>query len=151
MKSKFVVGLGLALTIATPLSVTVLSAVPAYARAANAPIRTPKPGSRERAAIMNALRVPVAKEEGKRPTFTNVRNFRVGGGWAFLDCNAVDSKGHLLGPRDLPDMSALLKWNKGKWKVVEWGFHGDVVQIGWAMDHPDVPLNVLGLKPSDLS
>ena len=123
----------------------------AFARPANVKVHTPKPGSAERSAIMNALRVPVQKlYHGRRPTFTDVRNFRVGGGWAHLSCAVVDSKGRPMETEMQLDFSALLHQVNGKWRVVEWSYHGDVIQIDWAHKHPDVPLNVLGLKPSDV-
>lgn len=147
MKIKF--ALALALLAAAPLAPALM--IYAQARPANVAVRTPKPGSKERAAIMNALRVPLTQfHKGKRVTFTGVEEFRVGGGWAFLMCLPVDDKGKNLGPRDLPFLTALLRYQKGKWSAVEWAYAGDVVQIGWARKHADVPLNVLGLKPSDL-
>lgn len=143
--------LGWVLLGALPLAPALLATQTAFARPANVAVHTPKAGSRERSAIMNALRVPVQKfHKGKRPTFTNVNSFRVGGGWAHLSCEVVDSKGRPLETEMQLDFSALLKLEKGKWRVVEWAYHGDVVQIGWAMAHPSVPLNILGLKPSDL-
>lgn len=126
----------------------------AYARPDNVAVHTPKPGSKERSAIMNALRVPVQRfHKGKKPTFTYVSNFRVGGNWAHLSATTVDSKGKPLGPdpeEPYMNLSALLKQVNGKWRVVEWAYHGDVIQIDWAQKHPQVPLNIFGLKPSDL-
>ena len=149
MKTQFAISMFL--LCAAPLAPTLVTTQTAQARPADVPVRTPKPGSKERAAIMNALRVPVQKAyKGRRPTFTNVNNFRVGGGWAHLSCAVVDSKGKTFDPEIGLDFSALLRKVKGQWRVVEWAYHGDVVQIGWAKDHPDVPLNVLGLKPRDL-
>ncbi len=146
--------LGLVLLGALPLAPALLATQIACARPANVAVHTPKPGSKERGAIMNALRVPVQKfHKGKRPTFTYVDNFRVGGGWAHLSAMTVDGKGKPLGPdpeQPYIGLSALLKLQNGKWRVVEWSYHGDVIQIDWALKHPDVPLNVLGLKPSDL-
>ena len=136
---------------AAPIAPALLTTQVAHARPANVKTYTPKPGSKERAAIMDALRVPVQKyHKGKRPTFTNVYNFRVGGGWAHLSGGVVDSKGRTMGEEGVLDFSGLLRKVNGKWKVVEWAYHGDVVQIYWAQKHPDVPLNILGLKPSDL-
>ena len=139
---------------AAPLMPALFATQSAYARPANVAVHTPKPGSKERAAIMDAIRVPVQRfHKGKRPTFTYVDNFRVGGGWAHLSAVTVDSKNKPLGPdpeEPYMGMSALLKLVKGQWKVVEWSYHGDVIQIDWALKHPDVPLNVLGLKPSDV-
>ena len=144
----------LVLLTAAPIAPALLTAQTAQARPTNVAVRTPKPGSKERGAIMNALRVPVQKfHKGKKPTFTNVDSFRVGGGWAHLSAMTVDSKGKPLGPdpeEPYMQLSALLKLVKGQWKVVEWSYHGDVIQGEWAKKHRDVPLNVLGLKPSDV-
>ena len=144
----------LVLLSAAPLAPALLATQTAYARPANVKVRTPKPGSKERNLIMNALRLPVTKfHKGKRVTFTRVNNFRVGGGWAHLSAQTVDAKNKALGPSpDEPYMtlSALLKWQNGAWRVVDWSYHGDVIQIDWARKHPDVPLNILGLKASDI-
>lgn len=141
----------LAVAASAPALLTTQSA---YARPANVEVHTPKAGSKERSAIMNALRVPVQRfHKGKKPTFTYVSGFRVGGGWAHLSAMTVDSKGKPLGPDpESPYMglSALLKRVNGNWRVVEWSYHGDVIQIEWAQKHRDVPLNILGLKKSDL-
>lgn len=126
----------------------------ACARPANVAVHTPKPGSRERSAIMDALRIPLTKSHrGKRITFTRVDEFRVGGGWAHLNAATVDANNKPLGPdpsEPYMSLSALLHLEKGRWRVVEWIYAGDVIEIEWAHTHPDVPLNVLGLKPSDL-
>ena len=149
MKPKFL--LGLLLLSAAPLTPALQSV--AHARPANVKTYTPKPGSRERTAIMNALRVPVQKFlKGKRPTFTEVSNFRVGGGWAFLDATTVDSKGKYLGiPEFTSSLSALLHLEKGKWRVLEWDYFTDVGWHSWAVEHPSVPLNILGMTPRDLA
>ena len=143
--------LGLVLLGVAAVAPALLATQTVWARPANVAIHTPKAGSAERRAIMDALRVPVQKaSHGKRPTFTGVREFRVGGGWAHLSCAVVDSKGHPFDPEMQLDFSALLKKVNGQWRTVEWAYHGDVIEIDWAHRHPDVPLNVLGLKPSDL-
>ena len=144
MKHKL--ALGWVLLGAAPLAPALT--ICASARPANVPLHTPRPGSRERAAIMNAARIPATKHYGgKRVTFTSVNSFRVGGGWAHFSANPVDSQGRPLGELDF---SALLHLEQGKWRVVEWAEHGDVIQIDWAKEHPNVPLNVLGLRPSDV-
>ena len=149
MKNQFKVSL-LLLGVAASAP-ALLATQTAHARPANVAVHTPKPGSAERSAIMNALRVPVQKSyHGRRPTFTNVRDFRVGGGWAHLSCAVVDSKGKPFDPEMQLDLSALLHLEKGKWRVVEWVYAGDVIEIDWAHKYPNVPLNVLGLKPSDV-
>lgn len=146
--------LGWVLLGALPLAPALLATQSAQARPANVAVHTPKPGSRERSAIMDALRVPVQKSyKGKKPTFTSVDEFRVGGGWAHLSAMTVDSKGKPLAPDpDSPYMplTALLHMEKGRWRVVEWIYAGDVIQIEWARKYPKVPLNVLCLKQSDL-
>lgn len=152
MKNNF--RLGWVLLGALPLAPALLATQSAYARPANVAVHTPKPGSKERSAIMNALRGPVQRfHKGKKPTFTYVKNFRVGGGWAHLTAMTVDSKGKPLGPdpeQPYMNLSALLKKVNGTWRVVEWSYHGDVIQIEWARTYPSVPLNILGLKKSDL-
>lgn len=95
-----------------------LSTQIAFARPANVAVHTPKPGSRERNAIMDALRVPVQKfHKGEKPTFTYVDEFRVGGGWAHLSAQTVDSKGKPMGADpemgNLP-LTALLHMEKGQ-------------------------------------
>ena len=139
---------------AAPAAPALLSTQTALARPANVAIHTPKPGSKERSAIMNALRIPLTKfHQGKRVTFTNVGQFRVGGGWAHLSAQTVDANNKPLGPyaaqSGMP-LAALLHLEKGKWRVVEWIYAGDVIEIEWARKHSSVPLNVLGLKPSDV-
>ena len=143
--------LGLVLLGVLPLAPALLNAQVALARPADVAVHTPKPGSKERSAIMDALRAPVQKfYKGKRPTFTGVDAFRVGGGWAHLSAEVVDSKGRPMETEMQLDFSALLHLEKGKWRVVEWAYHGDVIQIDWAQKHPSVPLSVLGLRPSDV-
>ncbi len=143
--------LALILLGAAALMPALLATQIASARPANVAIHTPEPGTKERSATMNASRLPVQKfYKGKRPTFVSVREFRVRGGWTHLNCEVVDAKGRPLETEMHLDFSASLKLEKGKWRVVEWGYHGDVVEISRAMAHPEVPLNVLGLKPSDV-
>lgn len=145
MKNKFV--LGLVLSCALPLTPALLTISVAHARPADVPIHTPKAGSKERVTILNALRIPVTKYHGgKRITFYDVEPFNVGGGWAYVYCRPANSKGKSLGPRDLPYLSALLRYNKGKWSVSEWSYSGDVVQNDWIRRHPDLPYNVVGLE-----
>ena len=83
--------------------------------------------------MMDALRVPVQKyHQGVRPTFTNVHDLRVGGGWAFSGATTVDGKGKSLGMLDdadtTDDIYALLHQEKGKWRVMEWDYF---TEVGW--------------------
>src|SRR4028118_2162637 len=77
---------------------------------------TPNAGSKERKAIMDALRKPIIREAKTRPTFI-VNYLKVDNGWAFTQVRAVDSKGKALGP-DYMDGSvhALLRKVKNQWE-----------------------------------
>ena len=92
-------------------------------------VHTPEKGSKERAEILDALRVPVERDLKQKIVFA-LDNFNVAGNWAFLSgtpqtvdggkpdysrtkyANAVDS-----GAFD-NNIFALLKKTAGKWKVV---------------------------------
>ena len=104
---------------------------------------TPEPGSAERAAIMDALRVPARKDLGRAVIF-NVDQLRVAGDWAFArvmptlpDGGAIDySKTKYreqveLGAFD-PLGEALLRREGEEWKVLEWRFGAtDVESVLW--------------------
>ena len=98
------------------------SAAPATLRAA---VHTPKPGSREREELMDALRGPFTVEYHQTPTF-QVQFLKVGGGYAYLDAIALDSHGRPAG--DLEPMggsvSAFYRKQSGHWIVVKWGSYG---------------------------
>ena len=127
----------------------------AHARPATVKVHAPKPGSRERAAITDAARVPVGELfQGRRVHFVGVKAFRVGGGWAHFYAQTFDDDGQRLEP-DGDDNSTLgvtmlLHLEAGRWEVLEWAYVADVIEIEWAKAHSDCPLSVLGLKPSDL-
>ena len=148
MKNK--IALGLVLSCALPLAPALLTISVAQARPANVKTHTPKAGSKERVTILNALRIPVTKYHGgKRITFYDVEPFNVGGGWAYVYCRPADSKGRSLGPRDLPYLSALLHLEKGKWRVLEYTYAGDVVQNDWIRKYSGLPYNVVGLESGE--
>jgi hypothetical protein len=93
-----------------------------------AEVYEPKPGSPERKAIMDAMRVPVAKHVGKPVLFTG--NPKVSGEWARFegDVATVDGKppkGDAKFELEL-DFFALLRKEEGEWKVLSWGFSGDI-------------------------
>jgi hypothetical protein len=108
--------------------------------AAAPPYSTPKPGSADRKAIMDALRVPVQKELKKDIVF-KVGSLRVKDGWAVLQGNAVRPDGTALGEKDLwGEMAALLRKKDGKWTVLHWGISTDTGVLDYAKVHfPDAP------------
>lgn len=90
---------------------------------------TPKIGSPERKAIMDALRVPVQKDfKGQKLVF-KVENLKVLNGWAFLWGAPTAPNGKELSYKGTKfeeavkegfydnNISALLRKEKGKWKV----------------------------------
>jgi hypothetical protein len=108
---------------------------------------TPKPGSEERKAIMDALRVPAEKDLGQKVIF-NVDRLKVAGDWAYARVSPTKPNGDEinfsrtkyreqvgLGAFD-PQGEALLRRNGGKWKVLEWAFGStDVPSAGWSGKH----------------
>lgn len=104
---------------------------------------TPKPGSEERQAIMDALRIPAEKDLGRKVIF-KVDRLRVAGVWAYarvtptqpdgsdIDfCRTKYRKQVELGAFD-PQGEALLRLEDDGWKVLEWVFGGtDVASVTW--------------------
>ena len=103
----------------------------------------PEKGSKERTAIVDALRVPVEKSLKQKIQFS-IQTFKVQGNWAFLNGEPQNLSG------EKPDYSktdyreairegafdnnfqALLKKTNGKWKVVTYLIGcTDVCWIGW--------------------
>ena len=120
------------------LSVFVVALV--LCQGAFAKSHTPKAGSQERKAIMDALRVPIQKEAKTRPTFI-VNYLKVDGGWAFTQVQAVDAKGKVLG-QDYMDgnVHALLRLTKNNWKVLVYGSATDTSIIEEAKrKYPNAP------------
>ncbi|GAB4459783.1 MAG: hypothetical protein OHK0029_22850 [Armatimonadaceae bacterium] len=117
------------------------------ARAQTGTLYTPKPGTKERKAIMDALRVPVQKDLMKKVIF-KIDTLNVLGEWAFL-------RGVPLQPDDKPmnyrgtryqeaqdegafddSITALLRKMKGKWTVVTFNIGAtDVVWETWDKDY----------------
>lgn len=108
---------------------------------------TPAKNSAERAAIMNALRVPVEKKLKKKTIFV-VNNFKVQGNWAFLDGTPQKADGGAMSYRGTEyqnaidagmfdsNIFALLKKTGGKWKVVTYQIGcTDVCYLSWATDY----------------
>ena len=110
------------------------------ARAAE--VREPTIGSPERKTIMETMRGPVSKHVGKRVTFTG--SLRICGEWATFDGDAkptdgVAPEGGVAGELEL-DFFALLRLEKGRWKLLLWGFAGDIgLKDEARMKFPKVP------------
>lgn len=104
---------------------------------------TPKPGSAERKAILNALRVPI-REEAKQPVvFYNV-TLRVERGWAWVVCITRDKTGKKLPLGDFATCGLLHKSN-GRWRVMHWGVAGDIgVACAAAKAYPQAPRAIFG-------
>jgi hypothetical protein len=104
---------------------------------------TPKSGSTERKAIMDAVRVPAEKEFRQEVIF-KVDILRVAGDWAYarvsptlpngaeIDFSRTKYRKQIeLGAFD-PQGEALLRREDGEWKVLEWAFgRTDVASAEW--------------------
>ncbi len=115
--------------------------------AAAAQTHTPKPGSAERKALMDALRSPVEKELLKKVVF-KVDHLKVQGDWAFLRGVPQQPDGRAMDYRNTPyeeaikdglfddGISALLRRQGGKWKVKIYVIGAtDVPWVGWAEEY----------------
>jgi hypothetical protein len=105
---------------------------------------TPPPGSPERKAICDALRVPVIKEFGVKPIFV-IRTLNVMDGWAFLagdlqrENGAPYNAAKLYKQRtgedgffDGDSVYGLLRKQNGRWKALDCHVGPtDVSFIGW--------------------
>ena len=130
-------------THALTLCLALITATGALAQSA----RTPAPGSEERAAIMDALRVP-AEKEFKQKVIFKVDTLRVAGDWAYAKVSPTKPNGDEidfsktkyreqveLGAFD-PQGEALLRIEGGDWRIVEWAFGStDVPSVAWAGKH----------------
>ncbi len=86
---------------------------------------TPKAGSLERKAIIDALRKPVQKET-KFPIIFKVGHLKTQNGWAFLSGSALHANGKPIETEFLWGEVAALFRKKGKtWTVLHWGFATD--------------------------
>src|SRR5688500_18958272 len=108
---------------------------------------TPKMGSPERKAIMDAMRVPVEKALKKKVVF-KVDHIKMQNGWAFLygvpqqpNGKKMDYRGTQWEQAIKDDMfddnfCGLLRKEHGKWKVKTWRIGmTDVAWIGWDKDY----------------
>ena len=106
-------------------------------------VRTPAPGSAERAAIMDALRAPAKKDFGRTVIF-KVERLRVAGDWAYarvsptlpdggeIDYSKTKYRDQVEAGAFDPQGEALLRREDDEWKVLEWAFGGtDVASAEW--------------------
>ena len=115
---------------------------------------TPKPGSAEREAIMDALRAPAKKDLGQTVIF-KVDQLRVVGDWAFARVSPTLPNGDEidytktryrkqveLGAFD-PQAETLLRRTVEGWDVVEWRFGAtDVESVLWVQKY-DLPKSLI--------
>lgn len=127
--------------------VRILFILVASALFARAEPHEPKPGSPERKGIMDAMRSPVSKHIGKAVQFTG--DVKVSGDWATFNGNVATKDGkppaREEAKNDLTmDFFALLRKEKGEWKVLYWGFSGDIGAMEEAKKkYPKVPKDLL--------
>ena len=94
------------------------------------PVSEPRPGTPERKAVMDAMRAPVSAHVGQAVTFTG--SIKTSGSWASFSGNVTTSDGRPPQNADaatdleLDFMALLSKDSKGVWKVLHWGFAGDI-------------------------
>ncbi len=112
--------------------------------ASDAAVYTPKPGSREREELMDALRGPFAAKYHQTPVF-QVQTLRVGNGYAYLDATALAASG-----KPVPTLtgtggrvSALYRLQNSHWTVIKWGsYHGAEVEDYGLKHCPKAPFDL---------
>ena len=121
------------------LAVLVFSAVAAVAQA----VYTPAKNSAERAAILNAIRVPLEKDLRQKIVFVT-DDFNVRGAWAYVSGTPQTADGGRPDYRNTRyadavdsgafdnNIFALLKKTGGKWKIVNYAIGcTDVCYLDW--------------------
>jgi hypothetical protein len=104
---------------------------------------SPRPGSAERKAILDALRVPIQREAGQTIVFYGV-NIKVEKGWSWVSAISKDKTGKKLPLGDLATQGLLHKV-KGRWRVEHWGVSGDIsVVCAAAKAYPQAPRSLFG-------
>lgn len=107
-------------------------------------VTTPKPGSAERKALMDAMRLALKKPMRGKQMLFKVDHLRVSGSWAFFFGRPVKPNGSAFDYRGTDyaqyvnsgafddNCGALFKKTAGKWKAVTW-FVGatDVPWVEW--------------------
>ena len=115
---------------------------------------TPAPGSAERKAIMDVLRVPCEKDLGRKVIF-RVQHLRVAGDLAFARVVPIQPNGKEIdysrtkyreqeaeGAFDA-EAEALLRRQGGNWKLLEWRFGATDTEIDIWMQKYRMPKSLL--------
>lgn len=132
------------------------------AGAAKAGPVTPPPGSSERKAICDALRVPVIEEFGVKPIFV-ISTLNVLDGWAFLvgelkrtdgspyNAEKLDAERNGGGrPFDGDSVYGILRKKGGRWRVLACHVGAtDASYVGWWREFR-APLEVFGEEASNM-
>jgi hypothetical protein len=113
---------------------------------------TPKVGSKERAAVLDTLRKPVAREIRQKVVFYDVI-VRAKNGWAYVFAMPRDRKGKVFkkfGPDMDPGVMALLRNKAGRWQVLVWGLATDAAPLYEARKkYPQAPRSIFPSLPND--
>lgn len=114
---------------------------------ARAEVYEPKAGTPDRKAIMDAMRVPVSKQIGEPVEFTG--SVKISGNWARFEGNVGTKSGKPPKKEDARfdlelDFLALLRKENGEWKVLSWGFSGDIsAYMDAKKKFPEVPKELM--------
>lgn len=130
----------------TLLSFLAIALIPALSYA-EPELHTPEPGSEERTALMDALRVPVEKELKQSVVF-KIDHLKVKGSWAFMrgvpqrpndkkiDYSKTKYKTAIDGGYFDDGICALFKRTGGEWSVVAFVIGAtDVPYVTWDQDY----------------
>jgi len=110
-------------------------------------ITTPKKGSADRTAMMNALRIPIQKDIGQKVQF-KVDSLKMLGNWAFMKGAPIRPDGKEIDYSHTQyaeavkagafgyGVFALFKKTRGKWNVVKYSLGAsDVPYVTWWRDY----------------
>jgi hypothetical protein len=123
-----------------PMSLSLLLCLAAFC---SAKPHTPAPGSAERKAILDALRVPIQREAKQAIVFHQVE-MKVERGWAWVSAISMDKSGKRMPLGDLATQGLMHKVS-GRWRVEHWGVSGDIgVVCAAAKAFPKAPRSIFG-------
>jgi hypothetical protein len=113
---------------------------------------TPKPGSGERKAILDALRAPVESDMHQKVIFYDV-SMNVKGNWTYVNAAGRDASGKRLkrfAPQVDPVFQALLHKVHNSWHVLSWGAGtGMDATIKARKSYPQAPKSIFPPDPYD--
>ncbi len=99
---------------------------------------TPRPGSPERRALMNTLRLQLGAK-GKKAIITPAR-LNVENGWAYITGTFAYADGTRPGQDFMGgNFSALLRRERGTWRVKHRVYNGDVIEPEFMERFPQAP------------